>query len=327
MLRAMYRALLLLRPREWRAEMLTVFDQASAGARVRGRWAYLGFGLREVGGLLHVEPGGLWRWAGGGLLLGLLTAWVFTLASPEVYTCRALVRARPSPIPTRFVPATPALTVEGLRTSTVPAIFSRLTLTNIIQTFDLYRSERSRMPMEDVVELMRERIEIRVTTEQTVRIGFSYQDRFLAQKVTRDILTRLIDETLRERASLSHATVRFLENQADRAATKWDELDARIHKAGQQSERLLLDRDLARRHYETLRQQVSEAEMIAEMDERRQGPSLEILDLPFLPERPEISHQAILLGGACGGLLLGWCAGWLRRLRFHAVALEAATLH
>jgi len=66
--------------------------------------------------------------------------------------------------------------------------------------------------------------------------------------------------------------------------------------------------------------------MIAGMEERKQGPSVEVFDLPSLPERPEISHAAVLAAGAFGGFTLGLLLGWLRRLRSNA-NLQPAALH
>jgi uncharacterized protein involved in exopolysaccharide biosynthesis len=309
---------------EWREEMLGVFDQARRDARERGWLAYGRFGCREIAGLLRLEAGGRWRWALGGALVGLSAAGLF--APPEMYTSEAKIRTLRSSIPERFVPAYPSLTARDLQTSVFPVILSRRTIINLIQLYDLFKSERAYMPMEDCVELFQRRVEVGQLDAQTIRVAFSYGDPRMAQRVARDLMTRLIDETIRERYSMSMTTVNFLTSQADRAATAWEALSARARAAGPNSERLLLDRDLARSHYETLRRQVIEAEMIAGMEERKQGPSVEVFDLPSLPERPEISHAAVLAAGAFGGFTLGLLLGWLRRLRSNA-NLQPAALH
>lgn len=313
MLRSIYRLLLRLRPREWRDEMLEVFDQARQDARARGWIAYTAFGAREIKGLLSLERGGIWRWALGGALAGLLAGWVFTLTAPEMYTSKALVRILPSSVPERYVPTAIALTFDSLSGAVLQDVYSRRALVNTIDSRGLYFSERKLMPMEDVVELMRKRIEIKPTNPQTIQITFSDSDPVKAQRVTRDILTHLIDGTIRERSALSMMTVTFLAGQADRAAAEWENLTAKV-RSGPQTDRLMLDRQLASRRYETLRQQVSEAEMIAGLEEHKQGPTLELLDLPSLPERPSVSHATILMSTGLGGLLLGTLAGWLRRL-------------
>ena len=338
MLRFLYRALLRLRPREWRAEMLGVFDQAAADARALRRAAYLRFGLREMAGLLRVERGGWLRWALGGALAGLLAGWAVTAAAPEMYTAHAKIAFVPGAIPERYVPSRPGLASETFP-RTLQEVLSRRSLINLIQTYDLYRPERARMPLEDVLELMQKQVEILpfparlAGAEPTpgrgaVRVSFSYRDPVIAQKVTRDLMTRLIDDTIKERTALSMMTVGFLRAQADRAATAWEELNGKARNAaGPGAERLQLDRDLARKRYQTLREQVIEAEMISDMDEHKEGPTVEVLDLPSLPERPELSHMTILGAAAGVGLLLGLLAVWLRKLRRGAPALAAASLH
>ena len=280
-----------------------------------------------------MNPGGTagrGRWVAGGLALGLLSAWAVTFVQPEMYTSRASLRAIPSSIPERFVPASPALSAATLRTSMLPVIFARVTLTNIIQTYDLFRPERSRMPMEDIVDLMRRQIEIRAAANDVVEIAFSYPDRLLAQRVTRDLMTRLVDETLRQRHQLSMMTVAFLRSQAEKAAAAWDALNLRVRAARPESEgfdRLRLDRELAIRHYESMRTRLVEAETLASLEERQQGASLEVLDIPSLPERPRLSHAMVMAAGGAGGLVLGLLAFWVRRLRTIPPPLLPAALH
>jgi hypothetical protein len=85
-------------------------------------------------------------------------------------------------------------------------IFSRWGLATIIHTFSLYKTERSRMPMEDVVELMRKSILIRPVASvvdgspriPAFVVQFSYEDRHLAQRVTQELVGQYIDDNLRE---------------------------------------------------------------------------------------------------------------------------------
>jgi hypothetical protein len=332
-LRSIYKMLVRLRPPEWRGEMTAVFEQAQADAWSRGWLAYAGFAMREIGGMLRAGTGstGRWRWAAGGLAAGLLVGWVVTLANPEIYTSRALIRAVRSQIPERFVPATAPLDEASVMEAMGPAIFTRHALTSIIQTYDLYRAERTRMPMEDVITLMAGQIEFQGNHLsrgiRSISIAFSYPDPILAQRVARDIMTRLIDEALRDRSAQSTMTANFLRSEAEKAATAWEEVNAQARNAsGAGAERLQLDREMAARRYQTLRERVAEAEMLVSLEERRQGPTLEVLDLPSLPERPRVSHWMILAAGAAGGLFLGLLARWVWRIRIPAPGFEAVAL-
>jgi polysaccharide chain length determinant protein (PEP-CTERM system associated) len=113
-------------------------------------------------------------------------------------------------------------------------ILSRNTLTNIIQTYDLYRKERNRLPMEDVIESMRKQITIGTLTEvnhgrnTAFRITFAYENRYIAQKVTRDLMTRFIDENIRERHNQAQQTTQFLREQYDQARAEVDAIEQRL---------------------------------------------------------------------------------------------------
>lgn len=335
--RLLYRGLMRLQPRRTRedfgAEMLAVFDDAAADARARGLWSYGRFVTRELAGLLPGAGGALtmtgwqWRWpvagAAAGLAVGLAMAWVF----PETYRSTAVVRVDAGMIPERFAPAMPILDRDNLLAQTEQLIKSRQSLAHIIETFDLYKSERSRLPMEDVVDLMRQRLEMTSVKSSTIRIAFIDHDRFLAQKVARHLMTRLIDDVLRERGANSKMTVEFLRSQAERAAQAWQTQSAvvRAAKEGDPNlERLHLDRDLARRHYETIRAHWAEAQMMDDMEQRRQGPTMEVLDLPSLPERADWPHWILIAASTLVGLLLGLLTGWLRSVSGTRVVLARA---
>ncbi|MCC6540535.1 MAG: hypothetical protein IT162_23505 [Bryobacterales bacterium] len=318
---------------EFGAEMLAVFDDAAADARARGIWSYVRFVTRELAGLLPGASGALtmtgwqWRWplsgAAAGLAVGLALAWAF----PETYRSTTVVRVTPSAIPERFVPAMPMLDRDTLLAQSGELIQSRQTLLHIIQTFDLYKSERLLMPIEDVTDLMRQRIELTSVKSSTIRIAFTYYDRHQAQKVARHLLTRLIDDVLRERGATSQMTVEFLRSQAERAAQAWQTQSAAVRVARQDDpnlERLHLDRDLARRRYESLRTLLAEAQTLDDLEQRRQGPTMEVLDLPSLPERAEWPHRMLLAASTLSGLVLGLLAEWVRRTAATRVALARA---
>ena len=71
---------------------------------------------------------------------------------------------------------------------------SRSRLTQVITAYDLYRGERSRMPLEDVLEEMKSHIRIEPigSNGAAVAIGFSYSDPRIAQQVTEGIASRFL---------------------------------------------------------------------------------------------------------------------------------------
>jgi len=74
-------------------------------------------------------------------------------------------------------------------------------LTELITVDGLYPNQRSRMPMEDVVEEMRRNIELTPLLSAGVpgfTIAFSYSDPRVAQKVTQELSSRFLNENLRQ---------------------------------------------------------------------------------------------------------------------------------
>jgi ABC-type sugar transport system ATPase subunit len=89
----------------------------------------------------------------------------------------------------------------------------------------------------------------------------------------------------------------------------------------------MLDRQLARERYESIKRRVSEAETLDAVESRRQGPTLEVLDMPSLPEQARVAFglrtaSFVGLAGLTGaGVALAWL--WIRRLRQTPVPLIA----
>ncbi len=322
-----YRTLLALHPPAFRAvfaaEMLEVFQAAAADARRRGQLPYLAFCAREIAGLLTATlshparrfPMQNYRWilycgAAGLALAGLVTL----IRGPEGYRSSASVRAAPAMVPDRFIPSAPVDTSAGARMF-AQTLLSRSSLANLIQTLDLYPADRARMPLEQVVDRMRGHIRLRDTFDRTIRIEFDADERRMAQSVTRELVRRLIAETARYRRHEADATVQFLTGLADNAAvelTRATEAERAPKLSESVRERLSLDRNLALRQYETLRNKLADARIAQSLEASNQGPRLEVVDPPSLPEEPRASRFRILLVGLFPGLLIGVVITWLR---------------
>jgi len=177
-----------------------------------------------------------WQWIAGPLLAGLTIATVGAYFWPNTFISTAAIRVVPPQVPERLVPTNVNVQMgERVRTM-AQTILSRNTLTNIITTYDLYRKDRGRFPMEDVIENMRKDIQIggirnlggRENGSTAFQINFSYENRYVAQKVTRDLMTRFIDENLRERSQQSQMTTQFLREQHDEAQRELEAVEQKI---------------------------------------------------------------------------------------------------
>jgi uncharacterized protein involved in exopolysaccharide biosynthesis len=199
-------------------------------------------------------------------------------------------------------------------------VLSRRGLTDLIERKNLYAAERARLPLEDVIELMRTMVQFGPVEGSSVRISYSHADRFVAQQVTAALVSEIFAEYGKLRKTQSLMTISFLKESASVAAGDWESSLAKVRAAqtaGQAMERVRLDADIARQRYESLSAKVAEAEMLRSLEERQQGTRLEALDPASLPadDRPVVWVWAVL-GGLAGGVLsavVGLVRGGLRR--------------
>lgn len=175
-------------------------------------------------------------WIFGPLWAGVVVSTVVAFLWPDTYVSSALIRVTSSQVPDRLVQANLNQVLSERISAIAQGVLSTSTLTNIIQTHDLYPRERRRLPMQDVVEQMRNRdIKIGVVNLQqgASRVGafpvsFHYENRYLAQKVTGDIVSRLINENERETITQSQTTTDFFTQEVEKAKQKLDEIESKL---------------------------------------------------------------------------------------------------
>jgi polysaccharide chain length determinant protein (PEP-CTERM system associated) len=157
---------------------------------------------------------------------------------PDTYQSTAVIRVIPPQVPASLVAPNLTMTMQARITSLTETILSRATLTNIISTLGQYKKELSTHPMDDVVEQMRTK-DIRISPVQTgvvtgqdrvtaFQISFLYNNRFQAQKVTNELVSRFITENLKNREEQSQGTTQFLSNEAADAKKKLDDAGQRL---------------------------------------------------------------------------------------------------
>jgi hypothetical protein len=84
--------------------------------------------------------------------------------------------------------------------SITEAAFTRNALTTIVLNHKLYRRERTRMQMEGVIDRMRRAIVVRPVGPNLAQVSFSYEDPVQAQRVSQDLVARIIYANLYIRA-------------------------------------------------------------------------------------------------------------------------------
>ena len=188
-------------------------------------------------------------WLAAPALLGLVVAVVVAYLWPDTYISLAQIRVVPSQVPERLVPDVVDTDINASIQSMAQSILSRGTLTSIIEQYGLYPQQQKQMPMEDILDTMGKAISISpVSVYRSNRrgaqdltafeISFKYENRYLAQKVTGDIVSRFINENTREKANRAAMTTQFLKDNWQIAKSHLDELeqkrtDFQVRYAGQ----------------------------------------------------------------------------------------------
>lgn len=156
------------------------------------------------------------------MLAGLVISVVVAFLWPDTYVSTATIRIMPPQVPEGILSMPMTVDMSQRVNQMTQSILSRGTLQSIINTHSLYPRERKRLPMEDIIENMRTKaIGVNMIGGQSggqsktlaFTVSFKYEKRDIAQRVCQDLVTKFIDENVRERASSSIQMKDFVEDQ------------------------------------------------------------------------------------------------------------------
>jgi polysaccharide chain length determinant protein (PEP-CTERM system associated) len=146
---------------------------------------------------------------GSGLALGV------SKRLPNRYRSETLIMLVPQRISDSYVKAavTPASIGDRLN-SLEDQILNRSRLEKIINDLHLYEGLLRTMPMEDVVQRMRDNdISVKVEGKESFRVSYISHDAKTAQQTTERLASLFIEESIRDRENVTADTTQFLEAQ------------------------------------------------------------------------------------------------------------------
>jgi len=176
-------------------------------------------------------------WIIGPLYAGIAISTIVAFFLPNVYVSRAMLRITPSQIPENLIPATFNQQMSDSINAMWQDVVSRSSLSELIQrpSLDLYRSERNRKPLEDVLEDMKSKdIHLDIIGLQqsagskpnsAFTISYSYQDRFKAQAVVSALVTKLTDANQVRQRTVLNSTNDLMTDEEKAAKDTLDKLD------------------------------------------------------------------------------------------------------
>lgn len=123
-------------------------------------------------------------------------------------------------------------------------ITSTANLIEVITKYDLYAKPRQTKPMTDIVEAMRKKIRLELLSASlsssgggqksdqlsaiAFTLGFTYNDPLKTQQVTNELMSRFLNEDLKQRRNQTQSTSAFLEAQLKALETSMVEQEKRI---------------------------------------------------------------------------------------------------
>jgi len=161
-----------------------------------------------------------------------------TMCLPAIYQSRAIILIERHQVPEAFVQSTITGGIDvRLRTITQEAL-SRSRLESLIDRFDLYQALRQQVPLEQVIERMRQDIILSQTGGQqggqgdsigAFTISYKGRDPQQAAEVANTLASFYIDENLKARERQVVETADFLRGQLVEMKQRQEEEEQRLH--------------------------------------------------------------------------------------------------
>jgi polysaccharide chain length determinant protein (PEP-CTERM system associated) len=163
------------------------------------------------------------------LALGATSAALVSSRLPDRFRSETLIMLIPQRIPDSYVKAAVRATIEDRLNTLQDQILSRSRLEKIITDLDLYRSQRRSLPMEDVVQRMRDNdIAFKIEGKESFRVSYVSHDALTAQKTTERLASLFIEESIRDRENVAEDTNQFLDTQLEDAKRRLVEHEKKL---------------------------------------------------------------------------------------------------
>jgi uncharacterized protein involved in exopolysaccharide biosynthesis len=264
------------------------------------------------------------------LVLGVIAGVALYLLEPRVYRASTSILIIPQRVPVRFVEPAVTATLNERLNMVQQQILSRTRLERIIQEFNLYERERRQMIMEDVIERMRDDINVNIARPQgddgqvsSFSVAFDATDPRTAMRVTERLASLFVLENIEDRERLADQTDQFLKGELEEMRRRLVEKDIRVRDMQQRGLTAppidAAEYGVLLEHYKEVLRDSEASKMAVNLERRQIGEQFKIIDGARLPERP-ISPRPFpyFALGALAGLATGIVfsiASWAWRRR------------
>ncbi len=175
-------------------------------------------------------------WIFGPFLLTLVASVVGVYMWPDSYESTAVIKIQPQQVPQNMVQSSISQDISDRITSMATTVLSRPVLTAMINDMDLYPAQRKRMPIDDVVEMMRKDVQVTPImaagsngrSVPAFTVQFKYDNRIQASKVVAGLVSRFTSEDTTNRSNAASGTARFLKDQVEQSKKELDSYEDRL---------------------------------------------------------------------------------------------------
>jgi len=179
-------------------------------------------------------------WIAGPMFAGLVIAVVAAFLTPDTFISYAVLTIKPQQVSEKLIPSFIGASQMAERLQQMQTdIVSRTTLSEIVQksTLNLYPKERSRIPLEDVIQNMKNR-DLKIAPYNNPSgdrrlasafiVQFRYTDRHKAAAVVQEIVNRFLEQSATSVHTESNLTLSILKDEVDNARRKKDAGEAAL---------------------------------------------------------------------------------------------------
>ncbi len=170
-------------------------------------------------------------------VVGCVGVYLASLLLHDQYTSTTLVLVEGQKVPENYVKSVVTQDIGEQLGTMQQQIMSRTRLQPIVEKFDLYKSDKGDLTMEDRIDRLRKAISVDPVKSLIssgkdqlpgFTISFTADDPRQAQQVCSEITSMFIEENLKLREQSATGTTDFLRTQLDDAKKRLDEQDSRL---------------------------------------------------------------------------------------------------
>lgn len=190
------------------------------------------------------------------------------LSNPKVYQATSLLSYQRQTISSGKMTRDDTARIRDIVSTITQIVTSRTNLEELIKSMGLYSGARKKMPMEDVVDLMRKKIAIKPSKRGDIfTISFQYGQPDKVVKVTNAIAAKFIEENLKYREERATETFSYTSDELRKAKGVMDLKDGAM-------------RDYKiKYYYEMPEQRLTNVSRLISLQEQTQGKQESIQDL------------------------------------------------